>query len=270
MDLRIFDVEHGQCSHIVTSTNRHVLIDAGHNSTTNWRPSTYLPRRGTSYIDNLIISNFDEDHASDLHNLVDTVSVGTLTKNPSVSPQNLRRLKGIGGIGRGIDALADMMARYTRPISSDVDYGDFNIQCFWNRYPTDFEDENNLSLVSIIESHGIKICFPGDMEVAGWDCLLAREGFRAAMGKVDILVASHHGRRNGCSERLFDETGLKPYFVVISDSGLEYASQDTVSWYRHRCRGFELNGERRRVLSTRKDGRVRIQTSPQGAVVDVF
>lgn len=99
MDLRIFDVEHGQCSHIVTSTNRHVLIDAGHNSTPNWRPSTYLPRRGISHIDKLIILNFDEDHASDLHNLVETVSVGTLTKNPSVSPQNLRRLKDIGGIG---------------------------------------------------------------------------------------------------------------------------------------------------------------------------
>ncbi len=56
-----------------------------------------------------------------------------------------------------------------------------------------------------------------------------------------------------------------PYFVVISDSGKEYASQETVSWYRHRCRGFELNGERRRVLSTRNDGRVRT-TSPQGAV----
>jgi len=270
MDLRIFDVEHGQCSHIVTSTNRHILIDAGHNSTTKWRPSTYLPRRGISHIDKLIISNFDEDHASDLHNLVDTVSIGTLMKNPSVSPQNLRRLKEIGGIGRGIDALADLMARYTAPVSGNIDYGDFKIRSFWNRYPAEFEDENNLSLVSIIESHGIRICFPGDIEVAGWERLLAREGFRAAMGEVDILVASHHGRRNGCSERLFAETGLHPYFVVISDSGREYASQDTVNWYRHRCRGFELNGERRRVLSTRRDGRVRIQTSAQGAVVDVF
>ncbi|WP_292353257.1 hypothetical protein [Mesorhizobium sp.] len=96
--------------------------------------------------------------------------------------------------------------------------------------------EQPLSLVSIIESHGIKICFPGDMEVAGWDRLLARES----------------------------------YFFAISDSGREYASQDMVSWYRHRCRGVELNGERWRVLSTRKDGRVRIQTSPQGVMVDVF
>ncbi|BCG97245.1 MULTISPECIES: ComEC/Rec2 family competence protein [unclassified Mesorhizobium] len=270
MDLRIFDVEHGQCSHIVTDTGRHVLIDAGHNSTTNWRPSTYLPSKGIRYIDKLIISNFDEDHASDLHNLVRAVDIRTLTKNPSVSAHNLRRLKKIGGIGRGIDALADMMATYTGPGGGDVDYGDFKIRCFWNNYPSDFEDENNLSLVSIVESHGVRICFPGDMEMAGWERLLERQSFRAAMRDVDILVASHHGRRNGCSDRLFRETGLLPYFVVISDCGKEYATQETQRWYRERCRGIDLNGKRRRVLTTRKDGRVRVQIGPQGALVDVF
>ncbi|TIO79432.1 ComEC/Rec2 family competence protein [Mesorhizobium sp.] len=270
MDLRIFDVEHGQCSLIETSTNRHILIDAGHNSTTDWRPSTYLPRRGINHIDTLIISNFDEDHASDLHNLNAAVTIGTLTKNPSVSPSNLRYLKEIGGIGRGIDTLASMMARYTAPVSGNIEYGDFQVRHFWNTYPTEFEDENNLSLVSIIESHGVRICFPGDMEVAGWERLLRREDFRRAMGEVDILVASHHGRRNGCSERLFDETGLYPACVVISDSGRQHASQDTVNWYRQRCRGFVLNGENRRVLSTRRDGRIRIQTSPFGATVSVF
>ncbi|RWF67348.1 MBL fold metallo-hydrolase [Mesorhizobium sp.] len=270
MDLRIFDVEHGQCSYIVTNTHRQVLIDAGHNSTTNWRPSLYLPRLGISHIDNLIISNFDEDHASDLHNLVQVVGIGTLTKNPSVSPADLRRLKNLGGIGRGIDALADLMARYTSPECATIDYGDFRKVHFWNRYPTEFEDENNLSLVTIIESHGYKICYPGDMEVDGWEQLLESDSFRRAMSDVDILIASHHGRRNGCSARLFEETGLHPIFVVISDSGVEFASQETVAWYRRRCSGFHLNGETRRVLTTRRDGRIRIKTYPGGCQVDTF
>lgn len=270
MELRIFDVEHGQCSHIITSTNRHILIDAGHNSTTNWRPSTYLPDWNVSHIDNLIISNFDEDHASDLHNLIRVVSVGTLTKNPSVSADQLRHLKELGGIGRGIDALAGMMARYTAPVTSNIDYGDFKVRHFWNRYPDEFEDENNLSLVSIIESNGIRICYPGDLEVAGWENLLVLDSFRQAMGEVDILIASHHGRRNGCSERLFRETGLNPTFVVISDSGPEFASQETVAWYRQRCKGFQLHGENRRVLTTRRDGRILIQTGPYGPTVDTF
>lgn len=263
-------MEHGQCSLIVTSTNRHILIDAGHNSTTGWRPSTHLPRHGIHHVDMLIISNFDEDHASDLHNLNDAVTIGTLTKNPSVSPSNLRHLKEIGGIGRGIDTLARMMATYTAPAAGNIDYGDFRVTSFWNTYPFDFEDENNLSLVSIIESNGVRVCFPGDMEVAGWERLLRREDFRKAIGDVHILVASHHGRRNGCSERLFEETGLYPACVIISDSGHQHASQDTVNWYRQRCRGFMLNGEKRRVLSTRRDGRIRIKTSPGVATVGVF
>ncbi|MDX8540783.1 hypothetical protein RFM23_24515 [Mesorhizobium abyssinicae] len=270
MDLRIFDVEHGQCSYIVTSTNRHVLIDAGHNATTNWRPSTYLPRLGTTHLDQLIISNFDEDHASDLHNLVRSVSIGTLTKNPSVSAGDLRNLKELGGIGNGISALADMMARYTTSVRGTIDYGDFKASYFWNKYPWDFEDENNLSLVTIIESNGYKICFPGDMKVAGWEQLLKRDAFRHAMAGVNILIASHHGRRNGCSERVFSETGLFPFFTVISDSGKEYATQETVAWYRARCRGFNLDGKTRRVLTTRRDGRIRIQTVPGACYVSVF
>jgi beta-lactamase superfamily II metal-dependent hydrolase len=270
MDLRIFDVEHGQCSHIVTNTNRHVLIDAGHNSSSKWRPSTYLRSQGVQHVDMLIISNFDEDHASDLHNLIDVVTIGTLTKNPSVSADQLRHLKELGGIGKGIDALAHLMATYTSPVSNKIDYGDFHIKYFWNAYPKEFEDENNLSLLSIIESNGLRICYPGDLEVEGWESLLKREEFQLAMGQVDVLIASHHGRRNGCSERLFRETGLNPTFVVISDSGPEYATQETVQWYRHRCRGFQLNGENRRVLTTRRDGRIRIRTSPNGHMVDTF
>jgi beta-lactamase superfamily II metal-dependent hydrolase len=270
MELRIFDVEHGQCSYAITSTNRHILIDAGHNSTTNWRPSTYLPLQGVSHIDQLIITNFDEDHASDLHNVISRMTVGTLVKNPSVTAEELRQLKEIGGIGRGIDALADMMARYTAPVTNTIDYGDFKLRHFWNRYPNEFDDENNLSLVSIIESNGVRICYPGDMEVAGWENLLNQKSFREAIGEVDILIASHHGRRNGCSERLFRETGLNPVFVVISDSGPEFATQETVAWYRQRCRGFHLNGENRRVLTTRRDGRIRILTGPHGTTVDTF
>ena len=49
---------------------------------------------------------------------------------------------------------------------------------FWNKYPTDFEDENNLSLVVILRAHGLTICFPGDMEVAGWRNLLRRPRLR--------------------------------------------------------------------------------------------
>jgi len=43
MRAQIFDVEHGACNLITADTGARVLIDCGHNSTTGWRPSVYLP-----------------------------------------------------------------------------------------------------------------------------------------------------------------------------------------------------------------------------------
>jgi beta-lactamase superfamily II metal-dependent hydrolase len=269
MQIRIFDVEHGGCALVIADTGARMMIDSGHNGTTGWRPSSYLRQQGVGHLEKLIITNYDEDHASDLANLVNTVSIGVLVTNPSVTAPQLRLLKRHGGIGSGIDALADMKSRYTSAITSEPNFGNLTTTFFWNQYPIDFEDENNLSLVVILKAPRLTICFPGDMERAGWENLLRNPDFVRAMGEVNVLVASHHGRANGCSGQLFSQAGLNPEIVVISDSGIEHATQETVSWYAQRARGIELNGGTRRVLTTRSDGRILIDALPKRTTVSV-
>lgn len=264
MRIQVFDVEHGGCALVTADSGARILIDSGHNGSTGWRPSNYLAQQGVGHLEKLIITNYDEDHASDLPNLVRTVGIGTLVCNPTVSSADLVHLKDIGGIGNGIRALADLKASYTAPATRDavVDYGGIKLTHFYNRYPEEFEDENNLSLVVILEYQDLCICFPGDMEVAGWRRLLHKPGFREKMAQVNVLVASHHGRQNGCCEELYTQTGLSPAITIISDSGVQYATQETIAWYRARTRGITLNGENRRVLTTRRDGRIAIEALP--------
>src|SRR5262249_50614440 len=149
----------------------------------------------------------------------------------TVSPDQLLHLKELGGIGNGINALQDMMRTYTHPLPP-MDFGAMTFDYYYNNYPEDFDDENNLSLVAIIKHGELCIAFPGDLEVAGWERLLQRTDFRSAMSQVNVFVASHHGRENGCSEALYEMTGMKPVFTIISDSGIEYATQETIAWYR--------------------------------------
>ncbi len=270
MRVQIFDVEHGSCALVTADTGARILIDCGHNTTTGWRSSNYLNNIGISHLEKLIITNYDEDHASDLENILNVVSVGTLTTNPSVTGNNLKHLKGIREIRGGINTLADMKNRYTAPVSGPgPDFGDLSFSYFWNRYPTDFEDENNLSLVVIMKAYGLTMCFPGDMEVPGWQNLLGNMAFREAIGGVNILNASHHGRENGCCDELFSQTALFPVITIISDSGVQYATQETVAWYRARARGFQLNGENRHVLTTRRDGRILVEATPARTTVSV-
>src|SRR5215471_17396313 len=65
MRVHIFDVEHGECNALETPSGELILIGVGHNSSTNWRPSSWLKQRRQrpSWI---ILSNLDRDHLSDL------------------------------------------------------------------------------------------------------------------------------------------------------------------------------------------------------------
>ncbi len=262
MHIDVFDVEHGQCSLLTADTGARVLIDCGHNTTTGWRPSTYLPLIGVNHLDGLIITNADEDHASDLHNLRKAVSIDVLVRNPTVTGADVFALKG-QHCGLGIGAYAEMTDAYVGDVPP-CDFGALTFQYYWNSFPHDFTAENNLSVVTVIRHPSVAVMFTGDIERAGWLKLLERPDFRADMHSIDILVAPHHGRHSGCCAELFEQTQLHPTLTIISDAGVEHATQETVAWYRARTLGCRFGDRERRVLTTRSDGSIRIETTDPG------
>lgn len=274
--LEIFDVAHGQCSMLTSDAGAHLLIDCGHNGATGWRPSDMLTRRGIGWIDELIITNSDEDHASDLPNVRQVAGIGILTRNPTIRAADLYHLKASGGMGRGIAALADMTDSYDGTITTWPDYDGMICRRFWNNYPHDFIDENNLSLVTVMRwpsvggAPGFSILYGGDMEREGWLRLLERDDFFAEMRDITVFVASHHGRHSGYCAELFDWTGLRPTVFVISDCGIQYATQETIALYRARAHGVLHNGANRKVITTRRDGYITITIGQRPAHLETW
>jgi beta-lactamase superfamily II metal-dependent hydrolase len=259
MFLEIFDVEHGACALISTSNGKRVMIDCGHSAATNWRPGSALVAAGIRWLDRLYVTNFDEDHVSGYPDLMDHVGVGALYRNPSVAPSTIRHLKTEDGMGVGIERLVLSMEHVFTggPPPAIEDYGDTSFSVYWNNYGVlgGFTDENNLSLVVFVTCGQHKFVFPGDMEREGWLQLLRNWTFVAELRGVNVFVASHHGRENGYCEEVLDLCpGIE--VVVISDKKIGYQSQETVERYRAYARGLNYNGDIRRVLTTRRDGRM--------------
>jgi beta-lactamase superfamily II metal-dependent hydrolase len=263
MRIQVFDVEHGACNLITADTGARILIDCGHNSTTGWRPSIYLPQQGITAIEQLVITNYDEDHASDLPNLLRSVRPGILYRNATVAPDDLKELKSEFGAGPGIERLITMAREYSHPVTNWPNLGDLSFSYFHNNYPADFDDENNLSLAVFAHYRGFTMLFPGDLERAGWLKLLERPEFVAQLKRVTVLVASHHGRANGCCQEMF-ELGWQPRAVIMSDAGIQYETQATVPWYAARCEGIEYGGEFRSVFTTRRDWRITLDVTDAG------
>lgn len=271
MKLEFFDVGHGACA-LLTAGDRHVMFDCASSTEFDFFPGDMLEERGVAFLDLLVITNYDEDHARGLPNLLKKVKVGRLMVNRGVTPDQIDDLKGFEP-GDGIRAAIDMAKRYN-DYSTKMDPIP-NVS--WTTYSHAYgahglTDENNLSLVLLLNLGGVggaNILFTGDMECDGMEALLnANAGLCASLKDVHVYVAPHHGRDSGRCDRVFTQHGCKPKVVVISDKGYEHESQKTVPWYRDKVKagagGWVLVGETdpSYVLSTRDRGNIAIDVTP--------
>lgn len=262
--LQIFDVDHGACALLSLPTQegiKRVLIDCGHATNHNgkpWYPGSHLKNTGVDFLDLLICTNYDEDHASGAESLVDSgVSIGCILGNPTVPAEVIEHLKSEDGMGPGIRIIANSLAdRKLRGAAQKPPYiPGLQLRWFWNPWPH-WDTENNLSLVAHVSIHGTNFLFPGDLEKDGWRNMLRYQPFAALMPNVHVLMASHHGRESGRCEELFDDYACSPQLIVISDYAKRHQSQETVPYYYRKARGVEnvRGSDARYVMTTRDDG----------------
>lgn len=260
MEINIFDVAHGSCAYIVSDTKNVILIDCGKNEETGFEPTEYLKGRNCSAIEQFVVTNYDEDHLSDLPNLRAKIPIQVLLRNKSINGQQLRSLKLEGGpLGPGMEALLSMIDKYTAPAqSTDFDFGVLERTVFHNDFPN-FRDTNNLSLVVFLHYLDVHIVFPGDLEKDGWLALLKEPEFQNQLRQTNFFVASHHGRGSGYCEEVFKY--CRPWLVLISDEAVKYDTQDT-DYQQHAVGVPWNNGEKGYVLTTRSDGKITITKRP--------
>ncbi len=205
----------------------------------------------------LVITNYDEDHVSGLPDLLANVHVDWLLRNPTVGAADLFVLKSEDGMGAGIQALSGAIPKFAPSSNPEPAFPDLHWHAFWSPYPAFTTDENDLSLALYLTLNGVNFLFPGDLESKGWlNILTTNAKFRSVVQKVDVLIASHHGRDGGICKELFDVYGCRPEIVVISDDYHQYDTQKTSQYYASKVKGIPWfrNEGNRFVLTTRDDG----------------
>lgn len=204
---------------------------------------------------------------SGANDLFNNINVQSIWRNKSVSGATLQSLKSEDGMGPGIQRLAyEIDNTFTGgPLEENAGpplFPNLERSGFYNDYPA-FDDENNLSLVAFFKCRGIGVMFTGDLEKAGFKALLKNTSFTTALRQTNVYIAPHHGRESGCSEEVA-ELLTDVFYVVISDKGYAYETQETVPFYRRIEKGGPFRGETRHVLTTRRDGRIGFNFNPTG------
>ncbi len=279
MYLRFWDVSHGACAmlhHRVGETaGRLAMIDCG--DTDDWNPADYITQSmRRTRLDYLFITNADQDHMSGLQGVWDAgIHVAVFIKNPSFKADAFETVKRRSGelssdALRYKECLTKFTGEVTFPFNEHM--GGITRETFWNKYP-EFDDTNNLSLVIFIQYQGVGFLFPGDLEGPGWQKHLENPAFRTMLGRVDILCASHHGRRSGYCEDVFEYCA--PSAIVISDKSIVHDTQNMTQTYRNHVIRNHPDGvyvrtsqRRRHVLTTRRDGWIQFEVDDEGFSID--
>jgi len=260
MDIRIYDVEHGDCCLVLSSKNEAVLIDCGYNSTTKWRPSDGLVKQGFGSrrrLHHLILTHPDQDHLSDLPNVLDKLKPVNVWQHPQLSLNNISELKGTLSKAQEAYIYHKKSASELQPIEASRKFRSMELRQFYLPIGS-VRDANDLSLVSFISEDGFTVCFPGDLKARGWRLHLQNKAFQYMLRETNLFLASHHGRPTGFYEPVYEY--LYPKLIVISDKEQTKGRKLTKRVpYRDHAYGVKLpDGSFRRVLTTRGDGRIRI------------
>jgi len=211
-------------------------------------------------IEILFISNFDEDHISDIANVREQLDVKSIVKNRTINADQLAELKykQSGKISDAMESMLDVMRTFTGgPPDPPIEFPNVSYKTFCNSHPFgEGSDTNNISVVTFLTVNSTTILLPGDLETDGWKKLLRNYDFARRLSDVDIFVASHHGRENGYCSDVFAVHNCRPSVFVFSDSEVRHATQETTNVYASWASGVQHNGNTRRVLTTRSDGSV--------------
>jgi competence protein ComEC len=230
------DVEGGQSTLFVTPTGQSLLIDTGwadHDGRDATRIAAAAKLAGISKIDYVLITHFHDDHVGGVPQLVEKIPVGTfidhgpnreLTDDVNGNFAAYQKTLASGHYKRIIAKPGDKLPITgidVQVISADgklIDQplpgaGQPNDYCKASETRPADQTENARSLGVLMTYGKLRILDLGDLT---WDKEMQLMCPVNKLGKIDILVVSHHGWSQSSSPALIDAIHAK---VAIMDNG---------------------------------------------------
>lgn len=264
LEIKVWDVSHGNATHIHTPNGRNIIVDLGADQG-QLSPLKEIRKAGISNLDAIVITHPHSDHIDDIRNL-HLFKTGILHTTFHLTEDDIRKGNRQGDASI-IDEYLSIKGACTFPcspvheLSNPNNYGGVIFQVFApNQYTSG--NLNNHSLVVVVSYANLKMVIPGDNEAPSWKSLLERPDFISAISGTDVLLAPHHGRDAGFYAELFNVMG-KPRLVVISDG--RFGDTSATDRYGKQSRGWTYsNGIGEKItdckcVTTRKNGHITIK-----------
>lgn len=267
-----WDVEHGSAAYVRTPNNKNIVIDLGARRSVDagFSPLAHLWNKwGVRHLDLVVVTHPHLDHIEDIINF-DAFSPDTF-----IRPNHLTEKDIWGGNKKASPETQKIVGKYialnkeyNQPSNRAKDprvpanYGGVSLEFFRPvRCPAD--NVNNHSVVTVMTYAGVKFLLPGDNEPPSWSELLSDRTFLKSIEGTHVMVASHHGRRSGYHNPLFEH--ISPLITIVSDG--RYVDTSATGRYSAVSTGWDVNKRRggwdtRYCVTTRNDGVIDVGVTP--------
>lgn len=228
---------------LIENNGQFALIDAGDRDD-DAKVKAYLQNQGIGRLEYLIITHFHADHFGAADTVVSDFEVGTtLVSNGDADTQVYRDF---------INALANKGLTPSVPLEGvALPLGSATLT-FYNTKGGN-SNENNNSLVTLLQSGSRKALFTGDAESQV-------ESTLTSIGDVDLFKAGHHGSKTSNTASLLNQ--IKPEHVVImAGTNNKYGHPDAEVMNRFESLGIP-------VYRTDEQGTIIVTLSEDGVSVD--
>ncbi len=236
LQVYFIDVEGGQSTLFVTPAGQSLLIDTGwadYNSRDADRIAAAAKTAGVSKLDYVLITHYHLDHVGGVPQLVQKIPVGTfidhgpnreLTPDVNNNFDLYQKTLASGAYKRIVAKPGDVLpvkGIHVQVISADgqmIDQplpgaGQPNPYCATTETKPADQTENARSLGTLITFGKLRILDLGDLT---WDKEMQLMCPNNKLGRIDILIVSHHGWNQSSSPALVDAIQAR---VAIMDNG---------------------------------------------------
>lgn len=211
VEISVIDVGHGDSILITMPKNKSILIDTGNvyyqgEKKIDSGEQTIIPyllKRGIKSIDFLILTHMDSDHVGGFYSIATTINVKQL--GLSINSGKKEEYKEIKSIAQQENIKIKSLERGDRFVIDEVSF-----EILMPQKVKEVTDENNDSVVVLMEYKDKKTLFMGDLENGGEEFLLEYEDNL----DIDILKLGHHGSRTSSTEEFIKATS--PEISLIS------------------------------------------------------
>jgi len=241
LKILVFDIGQGLAIHLAIN-NKNILYDTGYGnkqfSMAKKEILPYFKREGIETLDMLILSHADADHSGGYKAINETIKIEQLLVGEKINNKRIKQFQQIchykkKWLWEGVEfSFLPHLITLKENISSDI-------------------KGNNASCVLKIKSVNKTILITGDIEKRA-----ERELIKNKLGKINLLIAPHHGSLTSSTEDFVSHTSAK---TVIFSTG--YANQ----WEFPKAKVVQRYSDHgAEIYITHQDGAITIQQDPKG------